>query len=693
MVRPVAIAESYPENMFLWSSEKLISMLDDERRFSKNALGNAIAELLVRWYFNRQSKAVEDYLSQKLPEESFKQFRTWYSTASPLQKPSQLFLVPQNGIDPSERDFLQRLQIKAQHRFETLLGNCDGIVPVIREADGKKCGCAIPFRLESANDSNSCVIDLDDVPLSEWSEAVSELNLPQIRVRLLFHSSVEKDLQYTGYSLQLPVLMAYWRRNEQLPKYNPFAVVATGKFQDNRLVSVRLEEKFDGLKERFDKLVFFYPDSDNTDNREMVPIPLGTSVNDVLSICNEQFVSRKYDLGLFTSGINFIVRRLETISYSVKKDSESSWDYIISSLQQFLDELDEDQYPEHYLNALLTLSFAYCHSANTAKAHDYNRKAIEFANRVKSRCDNIQYQLILLSIEEMVLLQDEENFEQIPKLASEIKDQLDKLDENDKKTFDLKMRYYGTLGQAHMCGAICHMEGFDKAIALDCISEAINYARKYQDNTEEDNIDEVIRDMNYRHLWYAMFKPGSEEEQKYYNLAVKETIDNQLPGNSKDNNLNFQFRQHCLSSYRQLIMLCDNPNTACADEPIPAPNNIQFWLKALIYKYQAAVLAYLHRNAEAKEKFDESFVLMEKVKYPLFQYIAMTIAAEAYQSFSILGDEQTAEQYRLKAMELFKANNDFEEFKTSASWKQYLITPWKEFDDPRKHFPGRQYYY
>ena len=48
MVRPVAIAESYPENLFFWNSEKLISMLDDKRRFTKSALGNMFAELLVR---------------------------------------------------------------------------------------------------------------------------------------------------------------------------------------------------------------------------------------------------------------------------------------------------------------------------------------------------------------------------------------------------------------------------------------------------------------------------------------------------------------------------------------------------------------------------------------------------------------------------------------------------------------------
>ena len=580
------------------------------------------------------------------------------------------------------------------------MGNCDGIVPVIREdTDGNKYGCAIPFRLEPANDSDSCVIDLDDAPLPEWSKAVSELNLPKIRVRLLFHSSVENDLQYTGFSLQFPVLMAYWRWKDHLPKYNPFAVVATGKIQDNRLVSVRLEEKFDGLKERFDKLVFFYPDSDNTGNRELVPIPLGTSVDDVLSICNNQLVSRRTESGLSSFGIGFIKDRLSAFSHSVKKDSENSWDYIINSLHQFLDELDQDQCPEQYLNALLTLSFAYCHSANTALAHKYNREALAYANSVEDCCDDLHYQCLLLSIEEMVLFQDEDNFEQIKGLASEIKDQLDKLDENDKKTFDLKMRYYGTLGQAHMYGAICQMDGFDKIFARDvCFRKAIYYAQQFydkakEDNPTEDNIDDIIRDKNYRHLWYALFEPGSQKEQKFYDALVQETNEKQSPGSSKDSNRNFQFRQHCLSSYRQIIMMCDNPNTACADEPIPAPNNIQFWLKALIFKYQAAVLAFLHRNAEAQKKFDESFALLENIKDPLIQYIAMTVAAEAYQSFSILGEEQTAVQYREKALRLFEDNNDFQDYKTSKSWKRYLNTPWKDFDEPRKHFPGRHYYY
>lgn len=691
MVKSVNIAEQYPENLLFWSSEKL---MDYERRLTQNARGNMLAELLVRWYFNPQSKAVADYLSQKLPEESIIQFKTWCANASPLQKPNLLFIDSQKEKESSTRDFLQKVQFKAQRRFENLLGNCDGIVPVIREeADDNKFGCAIPFRLEPADNSGSCVIDLDDNPLPEWSEAVSELNLPEIRVRLLFHSSVEKDLQYTGFSLQFPVLMAYWRQNEQLPKYNPFAVVATGKIQDNRLVPVRFEEKFDGLKERFDKLVFFYPDSDNAGSREMVPIPVGTSVDDVLSICNNQLVSRKHEIGLFSFGIKYIIKRLETIANSVKKDSESSWDYIIKNLQMFLDELDPDQYPEHYLNALMTLSFAYCHSANTAKAHEYNRKAIKFAMSVKDRCDDIRYQLLLLSIEEMVLLQDEENFEQIPGLASEIEAQLDKLDENSPETYDLKMRFYGTLGQAHMFGSVCKMEGFDKDIALDCIQKAVQFARLYQDNTVEDNIDDVIRDMNYRHLWYSLFEPGSEDERKYYNMAVQETKDNQSPGASKDNNRNFQFRQKCLAAYRRILLSRANPDVSCSDEPIPAPANIQFWVEALIYKYQAAALAAQNRKADAKDKFDKSIAIMTTIASPLIQYIAMTIAAEAYRSFSVLGDASTADYYRQAALGLFSGCKDFRDFKTAPSWKQFLNTPWDEFQATGEDFPGLNYYY
>lgn len=691
------IAEHVPENLILWSSKKLCSKLDnDYHRNTENANASILAELLVRGFFNLSSQEISSCISKYLPSESFEQYNSWRANASPIQKPSQLFLVPQNG-DPLQITFLQNVQIKAQHRFETLLGRCDGIVPVVlTESDGQKRGCAIPFCLERTDDSKSCVIDVKGTPIPEWSKAVTDLNLPGVCVRLLFDSTVDKDKNkdmYSGASLQLPVLMSYWRQNEQLPGYNPFAVVATGKIQDNRLVPVCLEQKYEGLSDYFGKLVFFYPDDNKTDNDYLFPIPVGTPVDKIKTICLEQIVSRNNDVccGLTNFGIKYTVNQLKTISQSIKKDSEKTWDFTIKLLHLFLQELDRDEYPEHYLNALLTLSFAYCHNANTAQAHEYNRKAVDFARDVQNHCD-LQYQLLLLSIEEMVLLQDEENFEQIPSLASEIASQLDQLDPECAQTCDLKMRYHGTLGQAHMCGAICKMEGFKKEEALDNIKKAIFFAGRYQEKTPEDNIDEVIRDKNYRHLWYALFKPDTEEELSLHEILVRETNEKQTPGKQKDNNLNFQFRQRCLAAYRRILQSNSNSDDSLADAPIPAPNSVVFWLKALIYKYQAAILAFQKRNEDAKERFEKSYDILKDCKDPLLQLIAMTIAAEAYRSFSELGDK-AADEYHRKAQELFSANNDFQMFQTALPWKEFLDMSWNDFKASGKDFPGLNFYY
>ena len=131
MPSPDSIAKQYPENQIFWSSKKLVNMLEDEL-IEEDSHASMFAELLVRWYFNPRATDVADYISKKLPEESIYQFETWSSNASPLQKPSLLFLVPQNCKDPSTREFLQKVQINAQHRFENLFGSCDGIVPIIK---------------------------------------------------------------------------------------------------------------------------------------------------------------------------------------------------------------------------------------------------------------------------------------------------------------------------------------------------------------------------------------------------------------------------------------------------------------------------------------------------------------------------------------------------------------------------------
>lgn len=686
------VANSSPENLIFFSNAELLEDYDDQPKFARIAI---LAELLVRGFFNPASEEICNCISRHLPSESFEQYNSWRANASPIQKPSQLFLVPLNE-KLSQTEFLQNVQIKAQHRFEALLGRCDGIVPIIRtESNGEKRGCAIPFYLEKADGSESCVIDIKGNPIPEWSKAVAELNLPDVCVRLLFDSSIE-NMSYNGFSLQLPVLMAYWRQNNQLPKYNPFAIIATGKIQDNRLASVCLEQKYEGLSERFDKPVFIYPDGDDpadskANDKNKFPIPVGTPVKEVLSKC-EQYIVKN---GLAKFGIQYIVKRLGEISQSVKKDKQSTWDFIIEHLQLFLKELDEDQYPMQYLHALLALSFAYCHSANTAKAHDYNREAIKFANNAKNLYGlDLQYELLLLSIEEMVILQDEENFEEIPMLASEIENQLNQLDPDKPETFDLKMRYYGTLGQTHMCGAVCKMDGFDQEKARECISKAIFNAEQYNNRTPEDNIDEVIRDKNYRHLWYALFEPDTPKERKLYEEIVRETNENQSPGQPKDTNLNFQFRQRCLAVYRRILKSGDATVDSLADELIPAPANIFDWLQALIYKYQAAMLAFQRRNADAKKLFDKSYDILSKNDYSsLFQFMTMSVAAEAYRSFSELGDEKTAKEYRQKALDLFSSNNDFQNFKTAQPWKDFLNTPWDEFKASGKEFPGLHYYY
>ncbi|MBR0239291.1 MAG: hypothetical protein IJQ39_14445 [Thermoguttaceae bacterium] len=692
------IAELYPENLIFWSSEKLCIKPEEERRFTENALANIFAELLVRAYFNPQSEIIADCLSKKLPEESLKQYNAWRLIVSPNNTPPDLDIISQTDKNKSNRKFLDKVQSVARYRFRNLLGRCDGIVPVaIKEIDGKGRGYAVPFRLEETEDSAVCAIDLDGKPVPEWFDAVSGLRLPGVCVRFLFHASVDSGLKFEGFSLQFPVLMAYWRQTGLLPAYNPFAVFATGRIQDGRLLSVDCcREKFDGLIERFGKqIVFFYPDNEEADERQQAPIPAETPEHVVLSKCQGQLESRKNDIGLRSFGIRYYNNRLQSILISVKKDTESYWDGAIEFLESFLNELDKDRHPELYLNSLLVLSFAYCHSAHTSIAHDYNLKAVEFANSAADIFDiDLRYELLLLSIEEMVLLQDEENFEQIPILASEIKGQLDKLGENSIVPYDdLRMRYYGTLGQAHMCGAVCQMEGFDKDIALFYIRKAVYYANKYQDNTVEDNIDEVIRDMNYRHLWYALFDPDSEEEKANYESALQVTMNQQQPGKLQDVNRHFQFRQKCFAAYRRILLSSPNENASYADESIPALASIWDWLKGLIYKYQAAGFAFLRRNSDAQDMFDESITFLAKQGVPLFLYMAMTVAAEVYRSFSVLGDAETAKQYQSAALALFSANDDFKNYKTASSWKRFLEMSWDEFQASGEDFPGLHYYY
>ena len=695
------IAKSAPENLMFFSNAELLEDYEYQPSYIKNAI---LSELLVRFSFNTSNSELSQELLKFIPENSLTQFKTWLQHHNPSYKPKPpINLIPDGAIvSNEEQEWFNNLENCIFTRLEKLYGECDGILPVVV----KDVGIAIPFTLEYADgeiDPLERVVDLDNTSFPEWSRAVSDLvkskDAPDsrmflhnyVRIRLLFHSNIIDIRLFNGNSLQFPVLLAFWRKENLLPTYSPFSIIATGEINDKRIRRVEALQKFNSLKKQFNLLTFFCPSSSGikiNDDPLLTIIDANTSIEDIISICQNRIENLVKDRSSRNIILNsdYIKNRIDAITIYTKKDLESRWDQLISALlfieKRFrrLSNMDE----ETYLNCLASLSFAYCHCGKTAEAIQYNRKGRKYAKKC-----NLINTLNGLLIHQLVLFQDMDDLSSVSELSKEIYSQISQVDIDQKTQDDLLMRYHGTMAQVHIYGTLADIDGFCEKEALKNVDLAIDYAQK------SGRIVDIIRDFNYRHLYYAFFKPGSEDERGEYMFARNYLQENSDLFEDKEynGNLQFQFRQRCLAAYFQILRenQCNDANII--KERYPSINNPIYWLKALSFKYLGAVNAFCNNGEEAQKYYDEAVELLEKDPSPLFKYICMTIASDAYRSFSVLGDAQTAERYRQKALEMFSANGDFISFRSSTQWLNFLNASWEEFHASGEDFPGLHYYY
>lgn len=689
------VAISAPENLMFFSNAELIESYSAQGAQGESVQIAILSELLVRYSFKRSDIELRNSLCSVLSEEPVSNFDIWLDYHNPSHAPKPISLIPADSrLSSNDQKFLQLLQQSVFSRLENLYGKCDGVIPVVLN----DVGAAIPFTLERPDAdgaSLNCVFDLDNVPFPEWSEAVSELtnslNLKPYCLRLLFHSSYVNIDVFSGLSLQFPYLLAYWRKESFLPAYSPFSIIATGEISNCRLRPVKTLPKLKSIKEKFDLLTFFCPFGDDIASQSdplLTVIDANTSIEDIISTCQNKIESLVKERSSSNIILNYkyIFNRINAITIYTKKDLESRWDRLIDSLLfiekklRYLPNMDE----ETYLDCLASLSFAYCHCGKTAEAIQYNRKGREYAKK-----RNLSKALNDLLIHQLVLFQDMDDLSSVPELAKEIYSQISQVDVDQTTQDDLLMRYHGTMAQVHMYGTLAGIDGFSKEKALENVESAIEYAQK------TGKIVDIIRDLNYRHLWYAFFDPGSEDERCEYAFARNylQENSNQFEDKEYNGNLQYQFRQRCLAAYFQILRKNQCSNSSIINERYPSIKEPTAWLKALSFKYLGAVNAFCNNGEEALKNYDEAVELLEKDASPLFKYICMTIASDAYRSFSALGDAQTAERYRKKALELFSANGDFISFRSSTKWLKFLNAPWEEFQASGEDFPGLHYYY
>lgn len=581
------------------------------------------------------------------------------------------FIFPKSSIAPEKYKAVNGLNAFFIKRVNEEVLSADGFIPVC--SDEKSL--IIPFKIELGETFGA--IDKAGNEIPDWSNAVKllcKILNTQFGVKIFSKFNVMPE----GRSLMLPIAMAYFRKKGELPLYYIRRLFFTGEISENgSLVSVQVSAKKEYLKKTCPQACLVAPKSTvgeiETNDDYLQLLNPGVSIYEVKNFV-KNLIELKYPGLIRFEEVDFCNNK-ESIERYVNKKCSKGWNNVIKILSKYEDSLDEDENPIQFVLLHIIKSDAYCHIGQTGKSEEclkYVRKIIADKGLPIDEIDeNTLWQARFRSIINSL---DKESFEYV---ENEFKD-IDSLQINDE---DILMRYEGCKYRFYMYKALLERNENYKTKSLDAAKKAIKYAGAVGD------VAEIIRDYNYRHMWYAVFEPGTEKERKAYEKCINKC--NELDEDLKTKNLSFLSMQRWFSIYRQILMnnQCEHIQETSIDD------TCEFWLKALICKYKGAWFARQKQFDKSLKMFDVALKSLEDNDYEIndreiLGYIKMTIYAEAYRSMISLGDEVKAMEFLEKAKQLVEKNKEeFETYPSFKFWKAYLENP------TTTEFPGLKYWY
>lgn len=643
-----------PENLLFFSTADIISVAADVMgRYSEDCRIECIAELIIRWYLKNPSDGIENCLDSVFPA------KEWHFLKK-LKEP-EIFAAPTvaslpqklwSSVDP----FLLSCEVSARKRLADLL-DTDGFIPVYSGDDA----FFLPFRLVE-NDRLPLIGDSAGVPIANWMEPYLLLFGENPQYRCVVRCRQNPYLPpFSGHSLMLPLYLACQRKSGSLPAYNRLRLLSTGAIEIGHLKAVATEEKQRALNLCFSNAYLFFPESSkiHSEERNSVPLNIALDLEEILEEVRKQIEAK----GLVIPTFRDAKKRLEQLEYETRHTNQNRWENMLARLQTNMDAiaLSQDRAPESYLLCLMLKSAIYCHKGDTAEALKFNREAKE-----KAKSLHLDKQLRRLEIEELVDLQDVEDFDSIRSLSGILKDELERLEDD-----DLLMRYYGTMGLAHCYGFLSGNPGFDRDAAKACFMQALRHAQKLEYEPE------IAQDLNNNYLWYVLFDPGSTDAALAY-IRANDHIERNLqsyPQSQKKNRYFLQcFKMQAL--YRRLLA---GEKTSSVDyQAEELPDEAIFWLRALVQKYLAAIAAANGEKKLAEEYFSKaSALLKQEIDNNIIAFIRMTILAEAYRSQGKTEDKDAALQL---LRDILSKNAG-----TADKWKLFL--------KDNAGFPGLSYWY
>ncbi len=654
-------AERRPENLIIYSCDLLEGELSRETN-GEDTNAEIIAELLIRHLLGG-SPRIAKIIGTKLKHGELEDFsrRLPYEH---LGRRIEERLWEENGNSFSERCH------QAVLRRLNLLLKSEGLIPVFSDESG---GLLLPFHFEASKDGSGQVLGLDKKPLlnpsgeQEWSQYCATME--EIKANVVVHIRQGNDRHgiTTGNSLMLPLMLAWWRRQNVIPKFNPFSIVATGAVENGVLEAVDgVAEKAEAVRNLLYRADFFFPGCHDDDigatGQQCHPLDIGFSVAENGPVFRR---IRECIEGQQRWNADYVSQRLESsLPDEVRNWSIQQYDAMLGRLEKAKDGLNTEEFPGEYILILMLQSQLYCTRGLTDKAKDLNAEALEIAEE-----QGQEYLALRLQVNQIVFFTDTMEFEKIAVISPRMEEFVAAC--NDR---ELSMCFYGQMGMAHAYATLDGVKGFSKERALECFKENIKSAR------ESGKAVDLAQDINYKCLYYALFEPGSRAEKRAFHDALSKIRDlEEIDQAAYKNNHVYYDLYRCFSFYRQLLRdkavppdYKDCPGLSCIEE--------NSWRKALMAKYLGALRAASGETGKARKLFDGAIKTLnsETSVSTILGFIKATVYAEAYRS---LGDSIYLEEGR----KMFGNSNN----------KSHQAQVWKGYFDSGGAvvFPGLGYWY
>ena len=616
------------------------------------------AELFLRYLFN-PDKMIKAILDRSFKNRETDNFHALFHNIFPVAGADQIPPRLWESADP----FSSACEITLRKQLTDLFSeeNLSGFIPVY-SPDGS--GYLLPFHFSKKKDpkgSSPAIYDLNGQIVQNWLENYRKVISMIADSDCIIHCRQELlPFPLSGPSFMLPLYLAAKRKfSPEFPQYDRFRLLATGEISGNRLIPVKTAEKASAVQKAFPDAIFLYPENiEFSTHPSLIRLSCSAELPEVM----EQICRIIEARSLILPDYRYAMKRLNKIEEETRHDNHNRWDFMLSRLETNAAAINEYRDPELYLLCLMLRSSIFCHMGDTGNALEWNHKAKDFAAK-----HHFEKQLLRLEVEELIDFQDLEDFDSIQYLLrqQDVAGNIELCGDD-----DLRMRFYGSMGQVHAYGYLSGIEDFSKEKSLELFQKAVQCACRL------DSDEDIAQDLNYIHLWHALFDPGSPSENNAWRNAsnhIRCQLRNK-PERQKKNKY-FLYRQRAFAFYRHLLQ--DGAvSPDFQDLRLPA-GLADDWLFAITNKYIGALLAASGDKAGAAREFDEALDVFRESRDSILSLIRMTILAEAWRS---LGDDNYREQ-ALNALESLQTQYP----RQTAKWRDFLLG--------KRDFPGLEYWY